>query len=90
MALSAAAFAVDGTRIETPHTAQNEDGLGCAGRDKTAPQVFLPAGSNNQFKRTEVRGGKVLPGGKQEILSGLAPGQQVVANALSLESSVSQ
>ncbi len=35
------AFAVDGTRIETPHTAQNEDGLGCAGRDKTAPQVFL-------------------------------------------------
>jgi membrane fusion protein, heavy metal efflux system len=52
--------------------------------------VFLPAGSNNQFKRTEVRGGKVLPGGKQEILSGLAPGQQVVANALSLESTVSQ
>ncbi len=35
------AFAVDGTRIETPHTAQNEQGLGCAGRDKTAPQVFL-------------------------------------------------
>jgi hypothetical protein len=35
------AFAVDGTRIETPHTAQNEEGLGCAGRDKTAPQVFL-------------------------------------------------
>lgn len=35
------AFAVDGTRIEAPHTARNEDGLGCAGRDKTAPQVFL-------------------------------------------------
>ena len=35
------AFAVDGTRIETPHTVQNEEGLGCAGRDKTAPQVFL-------------------------------------------------
>jgi hypothetical protein len=35
------AFAVDGTRIETPHTARNEAGLGCAGRDKTAPQVFL-------------------------------------------------
>jgi len=35
------AFAVDGTRIETPHTVQNEDGLGCAGREKTAPQVFL-------------------------------------------------
>jgi hypothetical protein len=35
------AFAVDGSRIETPHTARNEEGLGCAGRDKTAPQVFL-------------------------------------------------
>jgi hypothetical protein len=35
------AFAADGTRIETPHSAENEVGLGCAGRDKTAPQVFL-------------------------------------------------
>jgi hypothetical protein len=35
------AFAVDGTRIEAPHTADNEAGLGCAGRNKTAPQVFL-------------------------------------------------
>jgi hypothetical protein len=35
------AFAVDGTRIETPHTLANESDLGCAGRDKTAPQVFL-------------------------------------------------
>jgi hypothetical protein len=35
------AFAVDGSRIEAPHTARNEGGLGCAGRDKTAPQVFL-------------------------------------------------
>lgn len=35
------AFAVDGSRIEAPHTARNEEGLGRAGRDKTAPQVFL-------------------------------------------------
>jgi hypothetical protein len=35
------AFAADGTRLETPHTAANEHGLGCAGKDKTAPQVFL-------------------------------------------------
>jgi hypothetical protein len=34
-------FAVDGTRIEAPHTAANESGLGCAGKQKTAPQVFL-------------------------------------------------
>lgn len=35
------AFAADGTRIETPHTAANERALGCAGREKSAPQVFL-------------------------------------------------
>ncbi|MGH7193755.1 MAG: IS4 family transposase, partial [Candidatus Saccharimonadales bacterium] len=35
------AFAADGTRIETPHTAANEAELGCAGREKSAPQVFL-------------------------------------------------
>jgi Transposase DDE domain len=35
------AFAVDGTRLETPHTRANEAGLGCAGREKSAPQVFL-------------------------------------------------
>lgn len=35
------AFAADGSREEAPHTAANEAGLGCAGRDKTAPQVFL-------------------------------------------------
>jgi len=51
--------------------------------------VFVPAGGNN-FKRTEVRGGKILPNGKQEILSGLDVGQQVVSNALDLESTVSQ
>ncbi|WP_263351999.1 efflux RND transporter periplasmic adaptor subunit [Acidicapsa acidisoli] len=51
--------------------------------------VFVPAGSS-QFKRTEVRGGRILPSGKQEILSGLTVGQQVVTNALDLESTVSQ
>jgi cobalt-zinc-cadmium efflux system membrane fusion protein len=51
--------------------------------------VFVPAGDNN-FKRTEVRSGKILPDGKQEILSGIDVGQQVVTNALDLESTVSQ
>lgn len=37
------ALAVDGTRLEAPHTAANERDLGCAGKDKTAPQVFLTA-----------------------------------------------
>jgi cobalt-zinc-cadmium efflux system membrane fusion protein len=39
--------------------------------------VYLPAGGN-QFKRTEVHAGKMLDGNRQEILSGLEPGQQVV------------
>jgi cobalt-zinc-cadmium efflux system membrane fusion protein len=51
--------------------------------------VFIPAGGS-QFKRSEVRGGKFMPGGKQEILSGLQDGQQVVSNALLLESTVNQ
>jgi hypothetical protein len=35
------AFAGDGTRIEASHTGANETELGCAGRAKTAPPVFL-------------------------------------------------
>jgi cobalt-zinc-cadmium efflux system membrane fusion protein len=46
--------------------------------------VFVPAGGK-QFRRVEVSGGNMLPGSKQQILSGLAPGQQIVANALDLE-----
>ena len=46
--------------------------------------VYLPAGGN-QFKRTQVRAGKMLDGNRQEILSGLRPGEQIVTNALLLE-----
>jgi cobalt-zinc-cadmium efflux system membrane fusion protein len=45
--------------------------------------VFVPAGGN-QFKRTEVHAGKMVDGG-QEILSGIGAGQQVVVNALAIE-----
>lgn len=34
-------LAADGSRIECPRTAVNEGGLGCAGREKTGPQVFV-------------------------------------------------
>lgn len=43
-----------------------------------------------QFRRTEVVGGDMLPGGMQEILSGLTPGQQVVGNALEFQNSAEQ
>ena len=46
--------------------------------------VYLPAGDNH-FRRTEVKAGKMLDGNRQEILSGIQPGQQVVTNALLLE-----
>ena len=51
--------------------------------------VFVPAGEN-QFKRTEVRAGATLSGDRQEILSGIAPGQQVVTNSLLLETAGNQ
>lgn len=35
------AFAVDGSRVECPRTAANERELGCAGRKKTGPQLFV-------------------------------------------------
>ena len=34
-------FAVDGSRVEAPRTRANEAALGCAGRDKTGPQVLV-------------------------------------------------
>jgi cobalt-zinc-cadmium efflux system membrane fusion protein len=51
--------------------------------------VFQPAGGK-AFKRIEVHAGKMLDGNRQEILSGLAPGQQVVGNALLLETAGNQ
>jgi len=51
--------------------------------------VYVPL-PNGQFRRTPVLGGKMLPNGMQEVLSGIAPGQQVVSNALALQSSVEQ
>jgi membrane fusion protein, heavy metal efflux system len=51
--------------------------------------VYVPAG-NSQFRRVEVVAGRMLPGGLQEILSGLAPGQQVATNALTLQATVEE
>jgi cobalt-zinc-cadmium efflux system membrane fusion protein len=45
--------------------------------------VFIPA--QEKFKRIQVVSGEQLPNNKQEILSGLPPGQQVVTNAINLQ-----
>jgi membrane fusion protein, heavy metal efflux system len=51
--------------------------------------VYAPDG-NKQFRRIEVVSGDMLPGNLQEIVSGIHPGQQVVSNALVLQSTVEQ
>jgi membrane fusion protein, heavy metal efflux system len=51
--------------------------------------VYAPIG-NGHFKRLEVVGGKMLPGNMQQIISGLKPGDRVVASALQLQNTVEQ
>lgn len=51
--------------------------------------VYVPAGAG-KFKRVGVVGGAMIGDGKQEVISGLAPGQQVVTNALALQNTVDQ
>lgn len=51
--------------------------------------VYVPAG-DKKVRRTEVKGGQMLPGNLQEVLSGIAVGQQVIVNALELQNTVQQ
>ena len=50
--------------------------------------VFVPAGQG-QFRRTEITVGKIVDG-RQDALSGVAPGQQVVNDALALSAEAEQ
>jgi len=51
--------------------------------------IYVPAGGK-QFRRVEVHAGNVLPEKMQEIRSGIQPGQEVVSNALVMQSTVEQ
>lgn len=51
--------------------------------------VYAPIG-NGHFKRQEVVGGATLPDNMQEVISGLKPGDKVIANALELQNTVEQ
>jgi len=51
--------------------------------------VYVPA-DDRAFRRVEVKGGKMLPGNMQEVVSGIKPGQSVVSNALVLQNTVEQ
>jgi membrane fusion protein, heavy metal efflux system len=46
--------------------------------------VYVPQDVHS-FRRVEVRSGKMIPPGRQEIISGIRPGDHVVANVLLLE-----
>jgi cobalt-zinc-cadmium efflux system membrane fusion protein len=51
--------------------------------------VYVPAGGNT-FRRVEVTAGNMLVPDMQEIVAGIGPGDQVVSNALVLQSTVEQ
>lgn len=51
--------------------------------------VYEPT-PDKKFRRVPVTAGDMLPGNMQEITSGLAPGQQVVTNALEFQITVEQ
>jgi cobalt-zinc-cadmium efflux system membrane fusion protein len=51
--------------------------------------VYVPA-PEKKFRRVEVISGSELPGGMQEIMSGIKVGQQVVSNAVVLQQTIEQ
>jgi cobalt-zinc-cadmium efflux system membrane fusion protein len=51
--------------------------------------VYVPAGEG-KFRRVGVVGGVMVTGGRQEVISGIAPGERVVTNPLELQNSVDQ
>jgi cobalt-zinc-cadmium efflux system membrane fusion protein len=51
--------------------------------------VYVPS-PEKKFRRVEVISGSELPGGMQEIMSGIPVGQQVVSNAVVLQHTVEQ
>ncbi len=51
--------------------------------------VYQPAGGN-KFRRVQVQSGDMLAGGMQILLSGVTPGQRIVANALEFQNTSEQ
>jgi cobalt-zinc-cadmium efflux system membrane fusion protein len=52
--------------------------------------VFVPTSTNGTFRRVEVKTGRTLDGNKVVVTSGIDSGQQVIANALSLQNTADQ
>jgi len=79
------AFACDGSRVEVPRTTANEKALGCAGRNKTGPQLFLTTvyhmGTGLPWEWTIGRGAESERDHLRKMLISLPPGSLIVADA---------
>ena len=73
---------------ETQREARHRAGHGDAAPAR--PRLGLRPAADGKFRRVEVAGGAMLPGNLQEVVSGIQPGAQVVANALVLQNTVEQ
>jgi len=51
--------------------------------------VYVPT-KDKKFRRVQITAGQMLPGNMQEVVSGIAPGQQVIENALEFQNTVEQ
>jgi len=51
--------------------------------------VFVPVGDKT-FQRVEITSGIMLPGGMQEVISGIKPGTRIIQNALVFQNTVEQ
>jgi membrane fusion protein, heavy metal efflux system len=51
--------------------------------------VYVPT-QDKKFRRVEVASGDMLPSGMQEVMSGISPGQKIVANALEFQNAAEQ
>jgi cobalt-zinc-cadmium efflux system membrane fusion protein len=52
--------------------------------------VFVPTNTSGSFRRVQIKTGRTLEGNMVEVQAGLGVGQQMVANALSLQNSADQ
>jgi hypothetical protein len=78
-------FACDGSRVEVPRTTRNQKCLGCAGREKTGPQLFLTTlyhmGTGLPWDWHIGRGTESERDHLRLMLAKLPPGSLIVADA---------
>jgi hypothetical protein len=78
-------FSCDGSRVEVPRSAKNEARLGCAGKEKTGPQLFLTTlyhmGTGLPWDWHVGKGTEAERDHLRVMMSKLPPGSLIVADA---------